>query len=58
MVQGIIYKQYLGVALTCLILALFDQLCGALECPLLGEEQAFVSADRSSTVGLFIASAD
>ena len=39
-------------------MALFDRLCGALECPLLGEEQAFVSADSGSTVGLFIASAD
>jgi hypothetical protein len=39
-------------------LALFNRLCSALECPLVGEEQAFVSADRGSTVGLFIASAD
>jgi hypothetical protein len=41
-----------------LLLAHFDRLCGALECPLLGEEQTFVSADCCSTAGLFTATAD
>jgi hypothetical protein len=39
-------------------MALFDRLCGALECLLLDEEQTFVSADCCSTAGLFTAAAD
>jgi hypothetical protein len=40
------------------LVALFDQLCDALECLLLGAEPTFVGANLGSTVRLFMAAVD